>query len=517
MEFNEYVRSLGLDPLALTPEAISALEASWRASNNKQKAGEKADKKTGEKVVAKTDDSLEAIIADTEAENERRNGIMALVRKNLTDAPERVKEIEAVGRLALSDGWTVKDTEFHLLKQRYANGPQSFAGGVHTPSTPQITQAVLEASVCRAAGLDRETVEASFGDQVLTAADKHFKGGCGLQRLLTVCAQANGHRDAHISDIRRLLTAAFSSSNGALASGAFGPSTYDVSGILSNVANKFIIAAFNGVESVWRQISAIRPVNDFKQITSYALTGDLTYQKVGPGGEVKHGTLGEQEYTNQAAMYGKMLGIDYQHLRNDDLDAFSKVNKRLGRGGALTLNTVFWTAFLAGHGTFWAAANGNYLAGTDYAFTLDKLGNADAAWGLRTDPDGQPMGDEAKFLLVPRALSVQNLQYMTSTRISADGNEGENNVLAGKWIPLTSVYLSNSSITGYSASNYYLIADPAETPVIETVFLDGQEMPTVETAEPDLSRMGIMLRGTHAFGVAKQEPRGGYKFKQTAD
>lgn len=515
MEFNEYVRSLGLDPLALTPEAITALEASWRA-NSKAKA-EAVSKKTGEKPADK-EETLDDIVASTQAEIDRKSGITKLAREYLAKAPDRLKDIEAVARLAIDGGWTVKEAEFHLLKQCYVNGPAAFVPS-NGSSNAQVSQAVLEASVCRAAGLSREAVEASYSDQVLTAADRHFRGGCGLQRLLTVCAQANGHRDAHVSDMRNLLKAAFSGGmeRGPMASGAFGPSTYDVSGILSNVANKFIVDSFNSVESVWRMISAIRPVSDFKQITSYALTGDLTYAKIGPGGEVKHGTLGESEYTNQATMYGKMLGIDYQHLRNDDLDAFAKVNKRLGRGGALTFNTVFWTAFLAGHGTFWAAANGNYLAGTDYAFTLDKLGNADAAWGLRTDPDGQPMGDEAAVLLVPRALSVQAMQYMSSTRISADGNEGENNVLAGKWEPVTSVYLSNSAITGYSASNYYLIANPAETPVIESVFLDGQEMPIVETAEPDLSRLGIMLRGTHAFGVSKQEPRGGYKFKQTAD
>ena len=56
-----------------------------------------------------------------------------------------------------------------------------------------------------------------------------------------------------------------------------------------------------------------------------------------------------------------------------------------------------------------------------------------------------------------------------------------------------------------------------DMPVIETVFLDGQEMPTIEAAEPDLSRLGIMVRGMHAFGVARQEAKGGFKFKQTAD
>jgi hypothetical protein len=506
MNFDDYVRSLGLDPLVMSVEQNEALEAAWKAHQAKAAP------------APKKGESLDDLVAKARAEEERKAGITALIGTYLAKAPDRIKELEATGRLALDSGWSVKDTEYHLLKACYVSGPMAF-----TPSQPQINQKVLEASVCRAAGLSRETVERSYSDQVLTAADRHFRGGCGLQRLLTVCAAANGFRDAHVSDLRNLLKAAFANDDSPMASTGFGPSTYSVGGILSNVANKFIIDAFMAEERTWRLITATRPVNDFKQITSYALTGDLTYKKIGPGGEVKHGSFGEEEYTNQADHYGLMLGIDYKQMRNDDLAAFSKLSTRLGRGGALTINDVFWTEFLAGQGTFWSAANGNYYAHADYAFTLEKLGNASAAWDLRTEPavppatQGRPMTDEAMFLLVPSALDLLAKKYMRSTKVGEDGGDGEDNPLAGKWTPVKSVYLNNTNFPGYSPSNYFLIGNPAVTPVIETVFLDGQEMPVIETAEPDLSRMGIMIRGTHAFGVRKQEPRGGMKFKQTAD
>ncbi len=511
MNFLDYVRSLGLDPLALTAEQSDALEAAWRAHSVKEKP-----KVSGGGVGpdGKPTETLDDLVAAAQAEADRKAGVTALIKTYLGKAPDRIKELDAVGRMALDGGWTVKDTEYHLLKQCYASGPMAYVPS--QSGRPDVSQQVLEAAVCRAAGLARESVERAFSDQILSAADKHFKGGCGLQRLLTYVAAANGHRDAHHSDLRGLLKAAFPDDNGPMASGVFGPSTYSVGSLLSNVANKFILDSYNAVESTWKMISATRPVNDFRQIASYALTGDLTYKKIGPGGEIKHGTLGDEEYTNRAEMYGLMLGIDYQHLRNDDLGAFSQLSRRLGRGGALTLNLAFWTEFLAGQGTFWSAANGNYYAHTDYAFTLAGLANAHIAWSLRTDPDGQPMADEARFLLVPAALDVLSRQYMSSTAIGSTTNQGDENVLAGEWDPVSSRYLSNANIANYSASNYFLVADPAETPVIEVVFLDGQEMPKVESAEADFNRLGIMLRGTHAFGVAKQNPRGAIKFKQTA-
>ena len=105
---------------------------------------------------------------------------------------------------------------------------------------------------------------------------------------------------------------------------------------------------------------------------------------------------------------------------------------------------------------------------------------------------------------------------MRSTTISDDSGSGDTNQLAGMWEPISSTYLSDATLTGYSVDDYYLISDPMDLAVIETVFLDGQEIPTIEMAEPDLSHLGIMVRGVHAFGVNRQEKRGGYRFKQTA-
>ena len=72
-------------------------------------------------------------------------------------------------------------------------------------------------------------------------------------------------------------------------------------------------------------------------------------------------------------------------------------------------------------------------------------------------------------------------------------------------------YLSNSSYTGHSATAWYLCADPESVPVIEVVFLNGVEQPTVESAEADFSTLGILFRGYFDFGVAKQDHRGGVK------
>jgi len=77
-------------------------------------------------------------------------------------------------------------------------------------------------------------------------------------------------------------------------------------------------------------------------------------------------------------------------------------------------------------------------------------------------------------------------------------------------------YRSNSQYAGNSSKAWYLLAEPGDLPVIEVAFLNGQESPTIETADADFSVLGVQMRGYHDFGVGLQDPRGGIKAKGEA-
>jgi hypothetical protein len=243
----------------------------------------------------------------------------------------------------------------------------------------------------------------------------------------------------------------------------------------------------------------------------------MTYEKVGAGGEIKHGAAGETTYTNKADTYGRMMGITRQDIINDDLGAFAAVPRRLGRGAALKINEVFWTEFLA-NSTFFTSGRGNYDDGTDTALTAAGMDAALTIWNALTDPDGKPMGHMARILLVPPGQHYKAMALMSSASFNNTGtaNSPVDNPCAGMFTVVMSRYLANSSFTGYSALAWYLLADPNDVPVIETAFLGGREEPVVETADADFDQLGIQMRGYHDFGVAKQEYRGGCKFKGEA-
>jgi hypothetical protein len=110
---------------------------------------------------------------------------------------------------------------------------------------------------------------------------------------------------------------------------------------------------------------------------------------------------------------------------------------------------------------------------------------------------------------------------MNATEIREDGNSSAkkyptNNPHAGKFRVHRSSYLSNSLYTGNSTKSWYLLAEPANLPVIEVAFLNGVESPTVESAEADFHNLGIQLRGVQDFGCSKQNHRGGLRMKGEA-
>lgn len=402
---------------------------------------------------------------------------------------------------AIAEGWTEEKTELEKLRASRPKAP-----AIHAVENALGGQ-VLEAACMLTAKLTE--VEELYDEKTLEAASKRFRGGIGLQELLLEAAWANGYTGRNFRDSRSVLRFAF----GQNLQAAF--STIDIGGILSNVVNKFLLEGFSSVERTWRNITAVRNVGDFKTVTSYRLVGKDQYEKVAPGGELKHGTLGEQAYTNKADTYGLLLSIDRRDIINDDLGAITTVPRKLGRGSGLKINDVFWSTFM-NNAAFFVAGNNNYLTGADTALSIDGLTKAEVAFLNQTDPDGKPIGIMPQVILVPTALSAMGTMLFKSLEIrdtTASTKYPVANPHAGKFRVEVSRYLSNTQYTGYSDKAWYLLADPTDLPVIEVAFLNGQESPTIETAEADFHVLGVQMRGYHDFGVALQEPRGGIKSK----
>ncbi len=556
VNFHEWLKELGFDdPATLSEDQREHLEAKFDAEQGLAAAAKKKKKKKNQRTPKPPspaigdddddddDDDIEArleaarkrrnrgptgtdLLAGQKLERERRQGIEKLMMSFATDYPEALDDIEAHGNEALKDGeWTVQDFENLLLRettryQRIDNQPRSRV------SDQAPDDQVIESALCMSGGMSSQRLEKAFNEQTLETAHRRWRHGLSLNELLLMAARGNGFDgDSLRGQTEAVLVAAFPHPHAARGGNdrmlrAAGPSTYDVSGILSNVMNKFIVDYFSAVDlAAMRAISARRPVNDFKQITSYSLTGSLEYEKVAPGGELKYGTFGEEKYTNQADTYGKILSIDRRDLINDDLGALTRIAQRLGRGGALKLLDVFWTIFI-NNSTFFKSANNNFFTGASTALDVDSLTTAKSNFDKQTDPDGKPIGVEGRILLVQPELKGTAEALLKGTLVviagSTDKKLANANIHQGTLDLARSRELSNSSYTGNSAKAWYLLASPDDLPVIETAYLNGVDIPTVENAQANFNILGIQMRAFFDFGVALQEFRAGIKMKGEA-
>jgi hypothetical protein len=267
------------------------------------------------------------------------------------------------------------------------------------------------------------------------------------------------------------------------------------------------------VDNAWSQIASIRSVRDFKQITSYSLQADMTYQRVAPGGQLKHGEISELVYTNQANTYGRLFAIDRRDLINDDLGAFDSIGKQLGRGGANAINDLFWATFLGAEAADFFHTDNNNLITED--LSIDGLIAADTAFHLQTKLDGSPLGIMPSLLVVPTALRFQAARLMGAPSVVVAGDTDVQlpsmNPLQGMFKVVSSAYMSSSKFTGNSGAAWYLLADPNELAMIEMCFVGGQQTPTIETVEMAHDRLGLVVRAYHDFGCALQEYRAAIK------
>lgn len=445
----------------------------------------------GAEVQLKTPGAVEEMRAEAARESRRITAIRALCKGEHPDLEAK----------AIEEGWDATRAELEILRASRPSAPAIVEGAPRAAATD-----VLEAAAIMAGGIPADHLVSRYGEPAVEAAQKRFRNGIGLQQLILEAAWAQGSSARFFrDDPEGILRAAFS--------------TFSLPGILSNVANKYLLTGFMGVEQAWQQIASIRSVKDFKAVTSYRLTGGFEYEEVGPGGELKHADVGEESFTNQARTYGRMFSLTRTDLINDDLGALTAVPQRIGRGGALKLGKVFWSTFLDS-ANFFTAGHGNYLTGADTALSIDALTAAELKFLEQTDPDGNPLALAGKTLLVPPALKVQAELLMSSLKLNetttANKAKPSDNPHAGKFGVLSSVYLSNAALAGSSAKAWYLLADPGDLPLIEVAFLNGKQQPTVERAEADFNVLGIQFRGYFDFGVALQDWRAGIKVKGEA-
>jgi hypothetical protein len=515
MEFEQWVQEKGFDVSALSEQQTENLRA-WWTQETAVATAEADSPPAGARQVTASAGATE--LADANSyENptpqpplspvDELRAQWAAERRRIANISEicagQHPEIEA---RAIEEGWDSTRVELEVLR---ASRPQ--APAIHS-GQGALTARVLEAAAWMSARIPEADCVAEFGERVLEAA--HPMREIGLKELVAECARLEGHSVPRVfGNGRATINAGFA--------------TISLPGILESVMNRTLLAAYEASPIAALQLCAIGSVSDFKEVSRYRLLGTGGFEKVSPTGELKSGTLGQQQYSNRADTYGQILILDRRDIVNDDLNAFLDLTRQMGRSGAESIDDLFFTLFLSNPGSFFAAGNSNYLSGAETAFGSDSLTVAKTLFRKQKAGPGtkakdqKPINVRPRYLVVPVEIETDAELLMGAAQLMIDASGTKtkipvDNPHRNKYEVVSMPHLSDTYYTGSSAKAWYLFADPAVLPAFEIVFLNGKRTPTIERVEAPPNTLGMGFRGYIDVGVKEQDPRGAVKVKGEA-
>lgn len=515
MTFEQWLAASGWGGVQLTEQQTSTLRAAYDAEHGDDS------QEPPQNVTASAVD-IESARRQAADELDRQSRIRTICASydSPSFAPQEGQSVDLAAH-AIRHGWDANRTELEAMRSSRPSTP-----AIHSQQQQQ-PWAVLEAALCNRVGIPAPIMEASYSQQQLDqATSQRARRSASLHALMHQMLQAAGiyHQPGVVDD--EFIRASFRASSRLEAMGgadlqasAGGFTVISLPGILGAVANKSLLAAYQAVNTVWQLFCSTADHGNFHTHTRYRLTGSGQFVPLGPDGELKHATLGEESYTNKVDTKGRILTLTRQDIINDDLNAFMGLAQILGRGGALALEEAFFKVLLGNANNFFHANNKNLLTGT--AFSIDGLTAAVAKYDEFVDAHGKPVLAQPDRLLVPPALYVPAREVYDETKVvGPSGSKAPaSNPHAGSYVPHKSPYLSNSaikdengaSLSGQSATSWYLFADPVLQAAFEVAFLQGRRTPTIESGETHFNTLGMSWRGYWDFGVAQQNPRGAVK------
>ncbi|WP_314436973.1 ClpP-like prohead protease/major capsid protein fusion protein [Massilia timonae] len=348
------------------------------------------------------------------------------------------------------------------------------------------------------------------GNYIVTLEDERDKFRAGAQASILARGnlakddKANNYRGYSLMDLaRECLAHAGVSARGMgkmeVVAAAFTHTSSDFPQLLANVADKAMMKGYEEAEETFQLWTSTGTLGDFKPGKRIDLNTFPALDKVSDGGEYKYATVGDRGETVQLATYGKLFSLTRQTIINDDLDAFTKIPKRMGRAAIRTIGDLVYAILtgnpLMGDGAaLFDAAHKNLLAGG--GINTASVDAMRVAMARQTDGNATLNIRMAK-LLVPVAL--EGTAKVTMESEYEVGAGAKNNTTPNSVRGLAEV-ISDARLDVASATTWYGSADQNVHDTVEVQYLDGNQAPTLETQD-GWTRDGVEFKVRMDAGV----------------
>lgn len=287
-------------------------------------------------------------------------------------------------------------------------------------------------------------------------------------------------------------------------------STSDFPLILSNLADKVLLAGYEEAPATWRAWCATGSLSDFKENYRLRMSEAPELEPVLEGGEYKMADFKESEDGYRLGTWGKKFALTRQAIINDDLGAFTRIPAMFGVAAGRTINLNVYRLLLSnpvlketGKPLFHADHNN---VGTPAKLSTASLSEARTMMrrqkGMRNDP-GVYLNLSPSTLLIPPELETEARQLLFSTADIGQANPAVINPFLNSLEIVVDATLTDPKA-------WYLVASQNVIDTIEVAFLDGVQNPVIEQQQ-SWNVDGIEYKVRLDFGTKAWDYRGIFK------
>lgn len=423
------------------------------------------------------------------AESKRRTGIREMFSRF-----ENREGVKALQDSILDDaGISVEDARAKLLDHI-----GSTAEPINPADTGKVEITEDEADKFRAAASDAIMARAGV-------ASKEVKGTLGAnplrgRKLLNVAEQCLNRSGVKTDGMDQMQ----------IVSAAFTQSGSDFPILLENTMHKTLQQAYATVSDTWSRFCKQGSVSDFRDHNRYRVGSLSNLEAVNELGEFANKAIPDGEKESIAATTkGNIINISRQAVINDDLNAFVSLSASLGRAAKRTVEADVYALLALNSGlgptmgdgdTLFHANHGNIGGGA--AISMTAIDADRVLMAQQMDVGGNDYLDmRPEILLIPVGLGGY-ARALNESRYDPDATNKlqKPNQVGG----LFNDIVDTPRMTG---TRRYLFANPEQNPVIEVVFLDGNDTPYLEL-ENGFSVDGARYKVRLDFGVGAVDYRG---------
>jgi hypothetical protein len=259
------------------------------------------------------------------------------------------------------------------------------------------------------------------------------------------------------------------------------PSFVMLNAMTKTVAKGFEMAKPTLVSSSGAPIYETQRVPDFKTFYVGGL-GTANLQETAENAAFPELDKTEGVYSDTVKMWGGTLSLSLQALINDDTASFDRSLRQAGAIAQKTIDRRLIQKFLRGTATTDASTwTSNTTSGATPVYTTSDLiaaaraniGKANKDLQLKVGLDGNPIGNMAKFYLAGPTAGLYLSGLLNQAPGQVVGNSGNAELIVSPWLEAT-------TITGYSTTSYYVVADPAIVTGLILSLISGYETPQVQ-------------------------------------